>query len=424
MPFEISELQVYDLCDQPSEDSKIVEWRYPAMYKLDAKGVRREWFGCVYDGCIITSHGTADGVKTISEPYKVELNASGRSFITQASLELRSRYEVKNRKEGYRFPGEITTFNVKPMLAESWDKRRPSTVLHYPVAIQPKLDGIRCLVKEDPETGIIRYRSRTNKLYDFNYLFDEEISAMLPFFPFQVEFDGEMYIHGMKLQGIASIVALKSTPEDLKQLKGKKKEHAEETLKLREDLLKYNIFTLITAKELPYEDRNDILRKAYEQGEISLGRKFERVVLVEDNIAESMDDIVELSDHYVNFHGYEGVMIYKLGCSLPPSKIKESYYKSSRSYNLIKYKPFYDEEMVIIAVKGGKGKAADLAGCTVRDSDGITHEVNIAEDDDVRRRIFKDPSSVIGKDATVKHYGRTDDGKLRHANIICIRDYE
>ena len=85
---------------------------------------------------------------------------------------------------------------------------------------------------------------------------------------------------------------------------------------------------------------------------------------------------------------------------------------------------FFDEEMKIIAVKGGKGKAVDLAGCRVEDEFGITHEVNIADDDEVRRRIFEDPKLVLGKMATVKHYGRTDDRKLRHASIIVIRDYE
>lgn len=421
---DIMNLPEFGLCDEPTEDSKIVEWRYPTMYRLDAKGKRREWYGCIIKGGVVTSHGTVDGIKIISEPYVVELNGSGRNFIEQAALELRSRYEVKNRKEGFRFPGEMTSYNRKPMLAQDWHKRPPSTKLFYPVAVQPKLDGIRCLVMEDPDTCEIRYRSRTNKLYDFGYLFDEEINAMLPFFPSQVELDGEMYIHGTKLQNIASIVAMKSTAADLPNLKGAKKKHVEETLKLREEHLKYNIFTIITAKDLPYEDRNDILLKAFEAGEKSLGRPFEKLVLVPDHIADSMEEIEELSDEYVNELGYEGVMIYKLGLSLPKNKIKESYYVSSRSFNLIKFKPFFDEEMEIIAVKGGKGKSAELAGCTVVDSDGITHEVNIAEDDAVRHRIYLNPKLVIGKDATVKHYGRTEDGKLRHGNIICIRDYE
>jgi ATP-dependent DNA ligase len=407
-----------------TEKAEFPEWRYPAMYKIDAKGIKREWFGAVVSGGIVTSHGTVDGVKTISEPYKIDINKSGRDFIEQGELELRSRYEVKYRKEGYRMPGAFTSDNIKPMLAEDWNKRRESTKLYFPVAIQPKLDGIRCLVKQDKETCRILYRSRTNKSYDFGYLFDEEISAMLPYFPFPVEFDGELYIHGITLQNISSIVSLKTTEDEVETLKGKKKEHAVEILDKRNKYLKYNIFTIITPTDMPYEDRNDILNKAYALGEKSLGRKFEKVVLVQDEIVESMKELEKKANYYTSKLKYEGIMIYKLAFSLPKEKIGESYYKSSRTWNLIKFKPFFDEEMEIVAVKGGKGKAAELAGTRVKDSFGIFHEVNIAEDDEVRKRIFDNPSLVIGKMATVKHYGRTDDGKLRHATVIVIRDYE
>lgn len=420
MEGRLEKLPEYPLTETPEKD---IEWRYPKMYNTDAKGVLREWFGAVIDGGIVTSAGTVDGLKTISEPYKVETNESGRDFISQAALELRSRYEVKNRKNGYRFPGELTMVNPKPMLAEDWHKRRPSTKLYFPIVLQPKLDGIRCLVRQSQETGQNIYRSRTNKTYNFDYLFGEEIDAMMPFFPFQVELDGELYIHGLSLQTISSIVSLKTSPEDLSSLRGKKLEHAREVLKMRNERLRYNIFTIITPKDMPYEERSDLLRSAYARGEESLGRPFEKVVLVQEDVANSFEDIEVIADQYQQA-GYEGAMIYKVGLSLPVGKKHESYYRHSRTWNLIKYKPFFDEEMKILEVKGGKGKAAELAGCRVIDEFGVTHEVNIAENDDVRKRIFDNPKLVLGKMATVKHYGRTDDGKLRHASIVVIRDYE
>lgn len=420
----LEDLPLYELTEQPAENSGVLQWRYPPMFKKDAKGVKRVWFAGIINGGIVSSHGTVDGVKTISEPYLVEINNSGRTFIEQAALELRSKYHLKNRKEGYRFAGDLIAENNKPMLAQDWWKRNKSTVLHFPVAIQPKLDGIRCLVKHNTDQDKIIYRSRTNKTYDFGYLFDEEILAMLSFFPFQVELDGEMYIHGMLLQDIASIVALKTTEEEVKSLRGEKLKHAVEILQKRDKLLKYNIFTIITPKDLPYEDRSHLLRRAFDAGEKALGRPFQKIVMVEENLAYDMKQVEKLAEEYTMDLGYEGVMIYKLAASLPKDKVQESYYRHSRTWNLIKYKPFFDEEMKIVSVKGGKGKAADLAGCTVVDSTGITHEVNIAESDAIRKKIFDNPDSVIGKDATVKHYGRTEAGKLRHANIIAIRDYE
>jgi hypothetical protein len=228
----------------------------------------------------------------------------------------------------------------------------------------------------------------------------------------------------MLLQTIASIVSFKIPEEELTSLKGKKLEHAKEIFKLRREKLQYNIFTIITPKDMIYEERSKLLRKAYEQGQISLGRPFQKVVLVEENLVYSEKELEILAKEYHDIRKYEGIMIYKLGSSLPADKQNESYYRSARTWNLIKYKPFFDEEMKILEVKGGKGKAADLAGCKVVDKQGITHEVNIAENDAVRKKIFENPKLVIGKEATVKHYGRTDAGKLRHASIIAIRDYE
>jgi ATP-dependent DNA ligase len=414
-------LPIFNITD-PVTDGH-VEWRFPTMFKTDAKGVSREWFGGVLDGGVITCHGTTDGVKTLSEPYRIELNLSGRSFVEQALLELRSRYEVKNRKEGYRFPDEIKTINPKPMLAEDWHKKRPSMRLYFPVAVQPKLDGIRCLVSERRDEGNIVYRSRTNKYYDFGYLFDEEISAILPFFPFQVELDGELYIHGRMLQNISSIVSLKATDLDLKKMSALKAAKTKETLDIRKKELVYNIFTIITPKDLSYEERRHFLVEAFSQGERSLGRPFERISLVPDFEAYSEEDIKKYTNDFLD-KGYEGAMIYKMAKNLPPGKKNESFYRSARTWNLMKFKAFSDEEMIAVSITEGKGLSEGKAICQAKDKNGILHSVNLSFTDDEKRDIFLNPSKIIGKEVTVKHYGRTEDGKLRHANVISIRDYE
>lgn len=421
---QVLALPEYKLTEQPEESSGIVEWRYPRMYKRDAKGAKREWFAGIINGGIISLYGLVDGAKILSEPYEVETNTSGRTFIEQAALELRSKYQLKNRKEGYRFSLDETPADAKPMLATAWQNLPRSHRFYYPVAIQPKLDGIRCMVKLNYESNKLVYRSRGNVTWNLGYLFDEEISAMLPFFPFNVEFDGELYSHGTSLQTIGSWVRLEKTEDDLKMMKGKAKEKAEIVLKKRRELLKYHIFTIITPKDMPFEDRNDALFQAFQRGQEALGRPFQHITLVNEELASSKEEIEAYLKHYTEDLGYEGIMIYKIGLSLPPDKIQESYYRQNRTTNLVKYKTFWDEEMEILSVKSGKGKAAKLAGCTVKDKFGVTHEVNIAEDDEVRSEILKNPEKVIGKMATVKHYGRTDDGKLRHASIVVIRDYE
>lgn len=413
-------LPLYDLSEIPDKD--VFEWRYPKMTKIGMRGETRVWEGAIINGGIVTLYGQVGGKMIKSEPYEIEINSSGRNFQEQASLQLQAKYELKFRKEGYRRKGDKHMQQKQAMLANSWEKRTKSFKLYYPVIVQPKLDGIRCLVNYDRMSCELKYRSRTNKYWNFNYLFDEEINAMMPFFPTEVQFDGELYVHGEFLQKIASIVSVQKTFEELKDKKDKKSKEDLETLKLRNQFLKYNIFTVIAEKKT-YEERREMLINAYKSGEKFLGRKFEKVTIVEDNVVDSEEEIEFLLDDYT-YRGYEGIMIYKLGYSLPKDKISESYYKSGRSWNLIKVKAFEDEEMKILEVNAGKGKAVDLAKTKVVDSQGVTHEVVIAKEDSIRKKILQNPEDVIGKMATVKHYGRTKDGKLRHANVTSIRDYE
>lgn len=418
MTFE--DLPLYDLSEIPEDD--ILEWRYPKMTKVGMKGETRVWEGAILNGGIVTLYGQKGGKMIQSEPYEIETNSSGRNFQEQAALQLQAKYELKFRKEGYRREGDKEMQQIQAMLANSWEKRNKNTILYFPVIVQPKLDGIRCLVNYDRMSCKLKYRSRTNKYWDFGYLFDEEINSMMPFFPVEVQFDGELYVHGEFLQKIASIVSVQKTEEELEGKKDRKSKEDLETLKLRKKILKYNIFTVIAEKKT-YEERREMLLHAYESGQRLLGRKFEKVTIVDDNIVDDQDEIDFLLDDYVH-QGYEGIMIYKLGKSLPKNKISESYYKPGRSWNLIKVKAFEDEEMEIIEINSGKGKAADLAKTKVIDSQGITHEVVIAKEDEIRKKILQEPDEVIGKMATVKHYGRTKDGKLRHANVVAIRDYE
>ena len=60
-----------------------------------------------------------------------------------------------------------------------------------------------------------------------------------------------------------------------------------------------------------YEDRRKLLIKAASSGEKLLGRKFEKIRIVPDIVAENIEDINTALDNYTN-EGYEGVMIYKI----------------------------------------------------------------------------------------------------------------
>jgi ATP-dependent DNA ligase len=68
----------------------------------------------------------------------------------------------------------------------------------FPVDVQPKLDGLRCLVSADD----LVLRSRGGKIYSMPHI-AEQLARILPT---GVIADGELYIHGVPLQEIVSLV--------------------------------------------------------------------------------------------------------------------------------------------------------------------------------------------------------------------------
>lgn len=118
----------------------------------------------------------------------------------QALSEARSLWD-KKVKSGYsnRMSAPQTTYH--PMLAQEMTDK----LVQYPCFVQPKLDGIRCIVYK---TDQIHFQSRnhsmlqtmTHLLPDLEQIFHMHPNAVL---------DGELYTHGMGFQKITSLVRKK-----------------------------------------------------------------------------------------------------------------------------------------------------------------------------------------------------------------------
>ena len=121
-------------------------------------------------------------------------------------------------------------------------------------------------------------------------------------------------------------------------------------------------------------------------------------------------------------NGGEGIMI----------KDPNSFYEDKRSNYMLKVKPTFDEEAIIVDYKLGKGKYTGILGGFICkpllnmdtyhliDNDE-NHEFSISGMDDKIRNNYKH-SHPIGTIITFEHSGKTDGGKPRFARYIRKRD--
>ncbi len=350
-----------------SEIVKEKKWRYETLYKNSTTGALMEWW-VGFDTStneMLMSHGHVGGIININKT-DVVVNQSGRSIHQQAVLEARNRYNLQYRNKGYRPKGSEPPKLKEPMKA---NKLEDKTRLKFPMGIQSKLDGFRCMVREQDEE--IHYRSKGTR--EWNHLrsqFDEELKNFFSYLPQNIELDGELYIHGKKLNEIMSIV------------------RNERILHSDIGYLNYYIFDYNTTEETGYRDRYKILERALEKYNED-GHSNTRFFLIETLIVNSREDIQYVFREYRDL-GYEGCMLRKL----------DAPYKNGRSSNILKVKERSDEEGVIIEVESAEGTEKGLALFVVRDPRGNEFRLRPAATFEERREWMLNPSEVIGRQYT------------------------
>jgi hypothetical protein len=410
-----SDIITYDMGDEINHNKP---WRFKPMYKERINEKEMVWwvgFDTRTDE-LLMAHGQVGGVITVNRT-KVELNKSGRSMDDQ-SLQEASQRRLEKYRSGYRTRDEEAPEITEAMLAAKWDPNK--TRLTYPVGIEPKLDGVRCLSRID-KSGAVAMRSRNSVAWNeqSQSYFEKEIAALISLLPGKVELDGEMYGHGLKFETIVSYI------KDPKKLA----KHVDE--------ISYNIFTY-SDSNTPAEKRNANLKKAMKKYK-EYGYNTNRIKLVKMKVAESKEEIFELHKEYLEA-GYEGTMIYKFWNKGSDKDLKASLYKSRRSNNLLKYKVTIDgkdmleDEAEIVGVYEGKGTQEGAIMFEVKNKHKIpetgkrseinTFKVGLKGTVKARQKMMKDAESYIGKLITYSYQNLTAYGVPRFPVGKAIRDYE
>ena len=276
---------------------------------------------------------------------------------------------------------------MKPMLAHKFDDKRVDW--SQPVYIQPKLDGVRCLFTKDGAY------SRTGKKF-MNVAHIE--LALIPFFKQypDVVLDGELYNHKLKddFEKIISLVRKqKPTADDRRDA---------------QHLVQFHVYDYFDG--VMYDSYKTRMHQLVNSAIYDVQIKYVPAYLVDSyNYAREMHaDFLK--------QGYEGSIIRLDGL-----------YKHGRSYDLMKFKDFSDDEATIIGYEAGKGKRTGTLGkFFMMDDEGIEFGCPPGKGFTYKdlANILDNIHDYIGKRATFTFFERTKAGNYRHPQYKCIRNYE
>ena len=280
---------------------------------------------------------------------------------------------------------------------------RHKPMLAYPVSdkpinydgkvfMQPKLDGVRCLIQYDKKTGVTAW-SRTGKQWQNIHHITSSLEQWFQSNQTTV-LDGELYNHDLRddFETIISLVR-RQTPDDIDMLESR-------------DLVQFHCYDIIHPDNSPFEDRNRFVKHCVDQSS-------PYVHIVNTILCASDEDAKEI--HAVNLEcGFEGSILRT-----------NDMYHQKRTHSLRKFKDFHDTEATITAWVEGKGKRVGTIGKFIAiDDEGNEFGMPVMDNFKYLQDNFEMMKGYVGKTATFTYFERTKAGSYRHPLFKCIRNYE
>jgi len=263
-----------------------------------------------------------------------------------------------------------------------------------PVFMQPKLDGVRCLIQQEFHKDgdkVVAY-SRTGKQW---LNIDHILQSLKPFFAGNpdVILDGELYNHALRddFEKIISCVR-KQKPTPMDRAESRK-------------FVQFHCYDIVD-ESLLFADRIQWLQTNLKP---TYGIKIVQTTkgICSNDQANAFQDLNLKA-------GYEG-SILRLNTE----------YQCKRSHSLRKFKDFHDAEATITDWVEGKGKRKGTIGKFMAiDADGNEFGMPVMDNFKKLQTMFKEMQSWVGKEATFTYFERTKANSYRHPLFKAIRDYE
>ena len=362
------------------------------LYHQGKTGAIVQWDIWTEGADICTKYGQIDGKMQTARKTATPKNVGRANATTadeQAILEATAMH--KKRLDGkYSLTIEDAKKEVfLPMLAASFDKRKDKVT--YPVDVQPKLDGVRCLAYWDGDS--VKLMSRGGKQWECCEHIIDELETVLPK---DWVLDGELYIHGSTFQEITKLVK-KLRPESVD--------------------VQFHVYDIPRGpgNTEQWKRRKNVLSKFNDT--LNRAKNCKSVVVVESHPAHYEEDVYELQSEFLE-DGYEGAIVREMD-----GEYKFGY----RSNKLLKVKNFMDEEYLIAGFTTGVGR---FDGCIVwicetwNGEDRLEFKVVPQGTMEERQEAYQNADKNVGDYLKVKYFELTDDGIPRFPVGLGIRPLE
>ena len=368
----------------------------PTLYKRNKNKSIQQWTIFVEtkeDDCYYwTEYGQQGGKIVTTEKTYCKGKNIGRSNETsdmhQTMAEAKSEWQSKIDKGYTEVVDDVDTavsHKIEPTLAKKYEDHFDK--YEFPVASQPKFDGLRCVITREGT-----FSREWRPFVTLQHLRD----ALQPFFdahPNIVAFDGEVYNHDYKDDFNAIVSLVKKSKPDLA------------AIEMAKDKIQYHVYDYVDADKTKNFDERISFLCNYLLDKVDCIKVVDTIVI---------NDQKGLDNHFARYleEGYEGQMIRDF---LSP-------YKYGRSDKLLKRKTFQDSEYKIIGFEQGVG---NRAGCIILNC--VTPEEKVfgsvvKGNVGYTQRLFKSGEKLIGKMATIKYQNLTPDGIPRFPVCIKLRE--
>jgi DNA ligase-1 len=356
--------------------------KFPILYAKNKNGVWKQWSISVKTCCdntaiIETQHGQLNGKMTTDTQAITKEKRGYQTLFDQAVFTAQSKWNHKHNRENY-----LTTMDeqtptqqqpkMSPMLAKTYENGKH---LNFPLYIQPKIDGLRCLAHPD---GLF---SRTGCVFlgldliknDLKEYFEKNRGCVV---------DGELYSCEIPFEELSGYCRRK---KEIPSGKG----------------VVFHVFDVITPTEMAFEARLKFLPKETDNIKIVQTKEIKKKIEIEENLEKYIGE------------GHEGIIL----------RNKDSIYRvGHRSWDLQKYKLFQEEEFVITGFTEGKGREKGLVIWECQTDDGKTFNARPEGTHDDRRIMFQNAEEQVGKRITIVFQEYTHDKVPRFPVAKAIRE--